>query len=179
MIISISSCAITAEWTSGDSDEYEGEGDGVPEPDETDTTLGDAGTATEDGPGSRKLNVGDGEPSPLISLDEDDNVIVEGVPGRDTTFEWHASVEFISDADVLEYDISIPDEVSDSFDINSFVVSDVFDNEGIVRDRGSRFTYECSAQDAEDAVFVPFETEQESALMSLGSGEDSTDSSSE
>lgn len=148
------------------------------DPDETDITLiGDAAAATEDGPGSRKLNVGDGEPSKLI--DEDDKVIVEGVPGRNTTTSGqHARGRFIDDVDVLEY-VSTPDEVSSSFpDINSSV-SVVFTSDGLVRDTDTDFKYVSSGLYAEDTVFLPGDREKEgSPFVSLGSG-DSVKSSSE
>jgi hypothetical protein len=153
----------------------------VHEPEEADITLiGVAGAATKDGPGSTKLNVGDSEPSKLISLDEDDNVIVEGVPGHDAVVR-HACAEFAGDTDELEYGMSIPDEVSASFDdINSSDDGVVFGTDGLVRDAGLDFEDEAPGLDTEGAVFVFCDREEEdSALMSLGSGEDGVDSSSE
>lgn len=141
------------------------------DPDETDITLiGEAAATTEDGPGSRKLNVGDGEPSKLI--DEDDKVIVEGVPGRNTTTsEQHACGRFAVDADVLEY-VFTPDEVSSSFaDTNSSTDNDGFTSEGLVRDTGTDFKYVSSGLYAEDTLFLPCDWEKEgSAFVSLGSG---------
>lgn len=148
------------------------------EPDDADITLnGDAAAATEDGPGSIKLNVGDGEPSQLISLDEDDNVIVEGVPGRKTTSEQHACAMLVGNGDVLEYDMFIPDDVSVFLDDEkSSVDGDVLDSEGLVHD-STGFTDLRSGLYGEETDFVSCDTEVDTALASLGSGEDGVDSS--
>lgn len=138
------------------------------DPDKTDITLnGDAAAAADAGTGSRKLDVGDGEPSKLISLDEDDKVIVEGVPGRNTTFDVD---------DVPKY-VSTPDEVSSSFaETNSSADSDVFTSEDLVR-KGCEDV--SSGLYAEGKVLLPCNSENEdSAFVSLGSG-DSVKSSSE
>lgn len=142
------------------------------DPDETDITLnGDAAAAaTEAGTGSRKLNVGDGEPSKLISLDEDDKVIVEGVPGRNTT----------SDVDDVPKYVSTPDEVSSSFaNTNSSADSDVFTSEDLVRETVTGREHVSSGLYAEGKIFPPCNSENEdSAFVSFGSG-DSVKSSSE
>jgi hypothetical protein len=104
----------------------------VPEPDEAVITLtGDAAAGTEDGPGSTKLRVGDGEPPQLISLDEDDNVIVEGVPGSNTTSEQHACAMLAGNDDVLEYAF-IPEDISVFLDDEKSSVDNEFDSEGLV-----------------------------------------------
>jgi hypothetical protein len=149
----------------------------VHEPDDADITLnGDAAAAAEDGPGSVKLNVGDGEPSQLISLDEDDNVIVEGVPGRNTMSEQHACATLAGNDDGLEYDMFIPDVSGFLDDEKSSVDGDVLDSEGLVHD-STCFTHLSSGLHAEETDFVSCDTEDDTALASLGSGEDGVDSS--
>lgn len=144
----------------------------MPEPDEADITLnGDAAAGTEDGPGSTKLKVGDGEPPQLISLDEDDNVIVEGVPGRNTTSEQHACAMLAGNDDVLEY-VFIADDVSGFLDDEKSSVDNEFDSEGLVH-VSTGFTDLSSGLYAEETNFVSCDT----ALVSLGSGEDGDDSS--
>lgn len=139
----------------------------MPEPDEAVITLnGDVAAGTEDGPGSTKLKVGDGEPPQLISLDEDDKVIVEGVPGRNTTSEQHACAMLAGNDDVLEY-VFIPDDVSGFLDDEKSSVDNEFDNEGLVH-VSIGFTVLSSGL---------CDTEDDTALASLGSGEDGDDSS--
>jgi len=148
----------------------------VPEPDEGDITLnGDAAAGTEDGPGSTKLKVGDGEPPQLISLDEDDNVIVEGVPGRNTTSEQHACAMLAGNDEVLAY-VFIPDDVSGFLDDEKSSVDNEFDSEGLVH-VSTGFTDLISGLYAEETAFVSCNTEDDTALASLGSGEDGDDSS--
>ena len=149
----------------------------MPEPDEADITLnGDAAATTEDGPGSTKLKVGDGEPSQLISLDEDDSVIVEGVPGRNTMSEQHACAMLAGNDDVLEYDVFIPDDVSGFLDDEKSSVDSEFDSEGLVH-ASTGFTDVSSGLYVEETDFVSCDTENDTALASLGSGEDGVDSS--
>lgn len=147
------------------------------EPDEADIILsGDAAATTEDGPGSIKLRVGDGEPSQLISLDEDDNVIVEGVPGRNTTSEQHACAALVGNDGVLEY-VFVPDDVSGFLDgEQSSVEGKVFDSEGLVH-ASTGFKDFSSGLYAEETDFVSCDTEEDTALASLASGEDGVESS--